>query len=234
MKPAHNLSLLTLTLSGATQAIALAYDMIQVGRAERMIVVAGDNASSDNLMPWLGNGFRALGAATICPTVGLAAIPFDKRRSGMILGSGGIGMVLESEEGAKRRFASAHLPGQVLPESLRDWTHPFRCRLLGTLFSNSAYHGASMDRIHIAAEMERFISSVEKEQGIPRSEIAKHGVYFSHETATHASPSSSCAANEVTILLNGLLNFLYHVFSLSVHSQCNSIALHFTALYTEQ
>ena len=65
--------------------------MIQVGRAERMIVVAGDNASSDNLMPWLGNGFRALGAATICPTVGLAAIPFDKRRSGMILGSGGIG-----------------------------------------------------------------------------------------------------------------------------------------------
>ena len=91
-----------------------------------------------------------------------------------------------------------------------------------------------MDRIHIAAEMERFISSVEKEQGIPRSEIAKHGVYFSHETATHASPSSSCAANEVIILLNGLLNFLYHVFSLSVHSQCNSIALHFTALYTEQ
>ena len=49
---------------GATQAIALAYDMIQVGRAERMVVVAGDNASSDNLMPWLGNGFRALGAAT--------------------------------------------------------------------------------------------------------------------------------------------------------------------------
>lgn len=38
--------------------------MIQVGRAERMIVIAGDNASSDNLMPWLGNGFRALGAGT--------------------------------------------------------------------------------------------------------------------------------------------------------------------------
>ena len=51
--------------AGATQAIALAYDMIQVGRAERVIVIAGDNASSDTLMPWLGNGFRALGAATI-------------------------------------------------------------------------------------------------------------------------------------------------------------------------
>ena len=55
--------------AGATQAIALAYDMIQVGRAERVVVIAGDNASSDTLMPWLGNGFRALGAATICADV---------------------------------------------------------------------------------------------------------------------------------------------------------------------
>lgn len=73
--------------AGATQAVALAYDMIQVGRAERMIVIAGDNASSDNLMPWLGNGFRALGAATKCAQVAMACLPFDSRRTGMILGS---------------------------------------------------------------------------------------------------------------------------------------------------
>jgi 3-oxoacyl-(acyl-carrier-protein) synthase len=48
-----------------SQAIAIASDMIRIGRAERMIVVAGDNASSDTLLPWLGNGFLALGAATI-------------------------------------------------------------------------------------------------------------------------------------------------------------------------
>ena len=39
----------------------------------------------------VGNGFRALGAATICTDVKTAAIPFDKRRRGMILGAGGIG-----------------------------------------------------------------------------------------------------------------------------------------------
>jgi hypothetical protein len=50
----------------------------------------------------------------------------------MILGSGGIGMVLESEEGARRRFDAASLSGLLTPES-----RPFRCRLLGTLFSNS-------------------------------------------------------------------------------------------------
>lgn len=183
--------------AGSTQAVALAYDMIQVGRAERMIVVAGDNAASDTLMPWLGNGFRALGAATICPTVELAALPFDIRRSGMILGSGGIGMILESEEGAKRRFAALTYNGLAPPESI---SRPFKCRLLGTLISNSAYHGAAMDKEHIAAEMERFISSVEKEQDISRKVIAMNGVYFSHETCTHSSPTSSCSFNEMYAL----------------------------------
>ena len=63
-----------------------------------------------------------------------------------------------------------------------------------------------MDRNHIAAEMERFISSIEKELGIRRSEIAQQGVYFSHETGTHSSPSSSCAANEVTAWMGGWVN----------------------------
>jgi hypothetical protein len=131
--------------------------------------------------------------------------------------TGGIGMVLESEEGANRRHAAAvskaAIDGQVITRA------PFRCRLLGTLISNSAYHGASLDRKHIGndftceiclniynliklnrskgEEMERFISSIERERGISRSEIARHGVYFSHETSTHASPTASCASNEV-------------------------------------
>ena len=67
----------------------------------------------------------------------------------MILGSGGIGMVLESEEGALRRFKNASASGLFTPETLRAWQRPFRCRLLGTLFSNSAYHGASMDKVII-------------------------------------------------------------------------------------
>lgn len=180
--------------AGSTQAVALAFDMIQVGRAERMIVVAGDNAASDTLMPWLGNGFRALGAATTSSQVELAAIPFDKRRRGMILGAGGIGMVLESEEGARRRYA---LSKAAAPEGTPARAQAFKCRLLGTLFSNSAYHGASLDKDHIALEMERFVSSVESEMGISRADLAKHGVYFSHETSTYASATSSCASNEL-------------------------------------
>ncbi len=188
---------------GATQAIALAYDMIQVGRAERVVVIAGDSAASDTLLPWLGSGFRTLGAATTCAEVSLAARPFHPQRSGMILGSGGIGLILESEEGAIRRHEvnKANPIFQSLPPR-----KAFRCRLLGTLLSNSAYHGAAMDRNHIAEEMERFVASIEKELGITRQEIARNGVYFSHETSTHASPASSCAANEVN---HCLIAFLY-------------------------
>lgn len=181
--------------AGATQAIALAYDMIQVGRAERVVVIAGDSASSDTLLPWLGSGFRSLGAATKCADVNLATRPFHPQRSGMILGSGGIGIVLESEAGALRRFQAAQ---QTLTPGAAVRERPFRCRLLGTLVSNSAYHGAAMDRKHIAEELERFISSIETDLGITRKEIACQGVYFSHETQTHASPTSSCAANEVS------------------------------------
>lgn len=115
---------------GATQAIALAYDMIQVGRAERVIVIAGDSASSDNLMPWLGNGFRILGAACISNDVSTAAKPFSIGRSGMILGSGGIGIILESEEGARRRYAYSIASGSIL----KSPSMPFRCRLLGMIY----------------------------------------------------------------------------------------------------
>lgn len=135
----------------------------------------------------------------------------------MILGSGGIGIVLESEDGARRRFnaaalASASLPPSTPTPALRS--SAFCCRLLGTLISNSAYHGASMDKMHIAAEMERFVASVEREQLIPRKELALHGVYFSHETSTHASPTSSCSYNEVsTKYMPFYLQFVSPVFA---------------------
>jgi hypothetical protein len=67
-----------------------------------------------------------------------------------------------------------------------------------------------MDREHIAQEMERFIAGVEAEHGVTRGEIARHGVYFSHETGTHASPSSACAANEVRNMLVDPSRTMHH------------------------
>lgn len=121
----------------------------------------------------------------------LSACPFDLRRSGMIMGAGGIGMVLETEASCQERMA-VPIPG----------FQPCRmsARLLATQYSNSAFHGASMDRKHIASELKRFLTDIELIHGISKAEIATHGVYFSHETSTHASSAASCAGNEVAAL----------------------------------
>merc|ERR1740124_1501189 len=159
------------------KAIGMAQDMLISGRADRVVVIAGDNASGDTLLPWLGSGFRALGAATTEGAVEDAAMPFDKRRSGMLLGAGGIGMVLETEDSAQLRITES-------PENVS-----IKARLLATQYSNSAFHGAALCRKHIASELSRFLHDVELVHGISKAEIASHGVYLSHETSTHASPT---------------------------------------------
>jgi 3-oxoacyl-(acyl-carrier-protein) synthase len=133
-----------------------------------------------------------------CEQVTDAAVPFSASRSGMILGAGATGMVLETEESALRR--RHHPTGQQTTSVPFDACKPYYCRLLATLVSNSAYHGASLDRNHIAEEMERFLQCIERDHGITRVDIARQGVYFSHETSTHASPTQSCAYNEIFAL----------------------------------
>ena len=183
--------------AGTTQAIAMAQDMLISGRAERVVVVAGDNASGPALLPWLGSGFRALGAATTAEAVEDASCPFDKRRSGMLLGAGGIGMVLETEESSERRL-----------RLLSPRPFAVKARLLASQYSNSAFHGAALDRKHIASELKRFLDDIELVHGICKAEVATHGIYLSHETGTHASPSSSCAGNEVAALREAFGNEL--------------------------
>ena len=97
-------------------------------------------------------------------------------------------MVLETELSSIERQKAA-------PQSFE-----IKARLLATQYSNSAFHGAALDRNHIGSELNRFLREVEAIHGISKAEIATHGVYFSHETCTHASSASSCAGNEIAAL----------------------------------
>lgn len=47
---------------------------------------------------------------------------------------------------------------------------------------------------------QRFLGAIHRNWGITRDAIAEEGVYFSHETCTHATPTASCAFNEVSAL----------------------------------
>lgn len=170
--------------AGATQAIGMAQDWITKGKCERVIVVSSDIASSETMMPLIGGGFRALGAACIAPTAETAGRPFDVKRSGMIVGSGAIGLVLESPRALAER--------PLIPRKT--------VLLLATQYSNSAYHGAALEPQHVSQELIRFLQRVENDYGITREDIARNGVYYSHETGTNASPTASCAYTEVTAL----------------------------------
>jgi malonyl CoA-acyl carrier protein transacylase/NAD(P)-dependent dehydrogenase (short-subunit alcohol dehydrogenase family) len=158
-----------------TQAVSIAKDWIQSGRCRRVIAISADDITSDNLMEWFGSGFLASGAAATDELVEDAAMPFDRRRHGLIVGMGSAAMVVESLESARERGIQ-----------------PI-CQVLSTITANSAFHGSRLDVSHICNVMEKLISDAEAQWGISRFEIAPQTVFVSHETYTPARGGSASA-----------------------------------------
>ena len=140
-----------LALNGAcatgTQAMAVAGDLIREGRCRRAIVVTADDITTDTLFPWFASGFLASGAAATDARVEDAALPFDRRRHGLLIGMGGAALVVEDLAAAAERGIQ-----------------PI-CEVLGTVVANSAFHGSRLDVEHIAGVMERLVSEVETTWG---------------------------------------------------------------------
>jgi acyl transferase domain-containing protein/acyl carrier protein len=160
--------------ASTTQAVALAEDWIRAGRCRRVLIVAADDATSDTMMGWIGAGFLASGAAATDEVVEEAALPFDRRRHGMIIGMGAAGLMVESAEAARERAMT-----------------PI-CDVLGSVTANSAFHGTRLDVEHISGMMERLVEQAES-RGIDRGEIAGETVFVSHETYTPARGGSAAA-----------------------------------------
>ena len=170
--------------AGTTAAIALGHDWIRTGRAKRVVVISADNPSSDHLLPWVGIGFLALGAACTKGSVEEAALPFDKRRSGMLLGAGAVGLVLEADT-----TAAVCRPGRA-PLST----------VLGVRHAISAYHASAIGVAHASELLDALLRDVEVVHGLRRRELVQEGLlYVSHETFTYAR-NGGCAGAEVTAL----------------------------------
>ncbi|MHA1557366.1 MAG: beta-ketoacyl synthase N-terminal-like domain-containing protein, partial [Candidatus Heimdallarchaeota archaeon] len=161
--------------SSTTVAIGIAEDWIRNGRCKRVIVIAADDITSEETFQWFGSGFLAVGAATTSDKVEEAALPFDNRRHGMIVGMGAVGIVLESESSMNERGIKPIVD------------------LMGTHLVNSAFHGTRLDREHISSQMNNFMTKIEKRFNISRDDIAKQLVFVSHETYTPARGGSASA-----------------------------------------
>jgi 3-oxoacyl-(acyl-carrier-protein) synthase len=95
--------------ASTTQAVSLAEDWIRAGRCRRVIVIAADDVTTDHLIDWMGAGFLASGAAATDDVVEEAAIPFDRRRHGMIIGMGAAGARSRERGGSARAGHPTHL-----------------------------------------------------------------------------------------------------------------------------
>jgi len=157
------------------QGVALAGDWIRAGRCRRVIVISADDVTSDNMIGWFGPGFLASGAAATDEKVEEAAIPFDRRRHGLIMGMGAAALVVESAEAARERGIQ-----------------PI-CEVLSAVTANSAFHGTRLDVQHIGQVMEDLVSQAESRSGIRRQLVAPQMVFVSHETYTPARGGSASA-----------------------------------------
>ncbi len=161
--------------ASTASAIGLAEDWIRVGRCRRVLVISADNATSESLFEWLASGFLAIGAAATDERVEDAALPFDRRRHGMLVGMGACALVLESQDCVRERG----MRGIV--------------ELLATESRNSAFHATRLDVDHISDVVESLVSSAERRYGLDRARIANKTVFVSHETYTPARGGSAAA-----------------------------------------
>ncbi|MEJ2512472.1 MAG: acyltransferase domain-containing protein [Anaerolineales bacterium] len=158
-----------------THALSIADDWIRNGRCRRVVIVAGDDVTGGNLVSWVGTGLLASGATTTDGNLRTAALPFDRRRNGMIMGMGAAGLVVESEDAVQER-------------GMRGI-----CEILATNTANSAFHGTRLDVKHVCQLLQRLVDAAERRFGIQRDEFASKTMFMSHETYTPARGGSAAA-----------------------------------------
>ncbi len=158
-----------------THAVGLAEDWIRAGRCRRVVIIAGDDVTGGSLVNWIGTGLLASGATTTEGNLRKAALPFDRRRNGMIMGMGAAALVVESEDAARERGVRAI------------------CEVLATQIANSAFHGTRLDVQHVSDVMDRLVTQAEQRFGLRRDEIAPQCMFVSHETYTPARGGSAAA-----------------------------------------
>jgi len=166
---------LSAACSSTTQSVHVAESWIRSGKCKRVIIVAADDISNELLQEWLMPGFVASGTATTKARVEDAALPFDRRRHGLIVGSGAVAMVIEDETLVRDRG--------VVPLA----------RILLSEAKNSAYHVTRLDTDHVSDIMNNFMSKIERIYNLSRKEIAPKTLFVSHETYTPARGGSASA-----------------------------------------
>nr|MDA8130644.1 beta-ketoacyl synthase N-terminal-like domain-containing protein [Elusimicrobiota bacterium] len=166
---------LSAACSSTTQSVHVAESWIRAGKCKRVVVIGGDDITNEVIQEWTLPGFLASGTATTKENVSEAALPFDRRRHGLIVGSGAVALVIEDETLTRGRGMKP------------------LARLLLTEAANSAFHATRLDVNHVASIMSGFLGKIERIYGLKREEMAPYTMFMSHETYTPARGGSASA-----------------------------------------
>ena len=147
--------------ASTTQGVHIAESWIRSGKCKRVVVVAADDITNETVQQWTMPGFLASGTATTNENVAEAALPFDRRRHGLIVGSAAVSLVIEDETLVRARGMKP------------------LARLLLTESANSAFHVTRLDTEHVASVMEGFVAKIERIYGLNRAEMAPKTVFMS-------------------------------------------------------
>ncbi|WEV43049.1 beta-ketoacyl-ACP synthase II [Lactobacillus sp. ESL0684] len=153
--------------ASSNNAIGEAYRQIKEGRSEVMVTGGSEAAINEDGIA----GFAALSTLSTATDKTKASLPFDRNRSGFVMGEGAGALVLESLEHAQNRGA------KILGE------------IVGYGATSDAYHITSPDPTgtQAARAMELAIG----EAGVTSSEI---GYINAHGTATKGNDSAETTA----------------------------------------
>ncbi len=152
-----SLNVVTACATG-THSIGEAFRTIQMGDAD--VMVAGGTESA--ITPIGIGGFTALTALSSCSDVDRCSIPFDKDRSGFVMGEGAGAVVLEELEHAKKR--GAHILAEI------------------------AGYGATSDAFHITSPAEDGMgAAVAMKNAVRDAGVSPEEVEYinAHGTSTH-------------------------------------------------
>jgi 3-oxoacyl-[acyl-carrier-protein] synthase II len=150
-----------------TNSIGEAYRHIKAGRAQVMLAGGSEACVNETAI----SGFAALTALTTASDPEKASLPFDKNRSGFVLGEGAGAMVLESLDHAQARGA------RILGE------------IVGYGTTSDAYHITSPDPAGTQAA--RAMRLAIAEAGIKPEDV---GYVNAHGTATKANDAGESKA----------------------------------------
>lgn len=89
--------------ASSSHAIGYGFDEISLGRHKRIFVVGGEELTAETYLPF--NGMRALSRN---PDPNTASRPFDVKRDGFVGTGGGVALLLEDMDEAKKRGAKIY------------------------------------------------------------------------------------------------------------------------------